>query len=283
MTRAANDIEHSIHATGQALEESLQTIGRTTARSGEIVTTAASQSGTFAKTAAVNTGNFVGNGIYAYVTFVGRTIATGLTFTARMLGNGLGFVTRSTASFFGFVSNAPVVSAVIKPGANNPAPIIDPGSPTIFTARAVMPVVHAATQPTNQASEQPVWPIHGEITTLYGVPHWPYQPTHTGIDISSGRASGITAVKPFKSGKVIETVRAGWGLGNHVVVDHGGGITSVYAHLYAISVQVGQEVTEGTTLGLEGSTGASTGTHLHFEIRVHGQPTDPRPYLNGQP
>jgi murein DD-endopeptidase MepM/ murein hydrolase activator NlpD len=72
-------------------------------------------------------------------------------------------------------------------------------------------------------------------------------------------------------------------LGNHVIVDHGNGVTSVYAHLHSISVQVGQDVTLDTTLGLEGSTGASTGTHLHFEIRVNGQAANPQQFISGQP
>jgi murein DD-endopeptidase MepM/ murein hydrolase activator NlpD len=68
-----------------------------------------------------------------------------------------------------------------------------------------------------------------------------------------------------------------------LVIDHGGGLSSVYGHLYSISVKAGQMVDTNTVLGYEGSTGASTGTHLHFEIRVNGQPEDPKKFIPGLP
>ncbi len=123
------------------------------------------------------------------------------------------------------------------------------------------------------------WPIRGRVTTLFGVPHRPFQPFHTGIDISSGQRSGVTEVKPFRTGQVKEVVWSRYGLGNHVIVSHGNGLTSVYAHLSSITVANKQVVDTNTVLGLEGTTGLSTGTHLHFEIRENGKPVNPKHYI----
>ena len=129
----------------------------------------------------------------------------------------------------------------------------------------------------------PIWPIHGVITTEFGVPHWPFQPTHTGIDISDGKASGITPIHAFKPGVVKEVIHSSAGFGNHVIIDHGGGLTSLYGHMYSTAVKVGQKVDQKTVLGLEGTTGASTGPHVHFEIHVNGVPVDPHKYVDGRP
>lgn len=129
----------------------------------------------------------------------------------------------------------------------------------------------------------PKWPIAGRVTTEFGVPHRPWQRTHSGMDISSGKASGTTAVHAFKGGTVSSVVRSYTDLGNHVVVDHGEGISSVYGHLYSVRVTPGQKVTNSDILGYEGSTGMSTGTHLHFEIRQNGTAVNPRRFLTGNP
>ena len=68
-----------------------------------------------------------------------------------------------------------------------------------------------------------------------------------------------------------------------MIVDHGNGVTSVYGHLARISVSVGQEVDSSSVLGYEGTTGVSTGVHLHFEIRVNGQAANPHQFISGQP
>jgi murein DD-endopeptidase MepM/ murein hydrolase activator NlpD len=68
-----------------------------------------------------------------------------------------------------------------------------------------------------------------------------------------------------------------------VIIDHGKGVTSVYAHLASISVKEGKKVGMDTVLGYEGTTGLSTGVHLHFEIRVNGQAADPRQFISGHP
>jgi hypothetical protein len=78
---------------------------------------------------------------------------------------------------------------------------------------------------------------------------------------------------------------AGWygGYGNFVIVDHGDGIATAYAHQSQIAVSQGQTVSQGDVLGDEGSTGDSTGPHVHFEVRVNGSPQNPRDYVPGSP
>lgn len=96
---------------------------------------------------------------------------------------------------------------------------------------------------------------------------------HAGIDY---RAPVGTAVKAGQAGRVIETT-GGWagGFGTSILVDHGGGVTSRYAHLSEIDVSPGQTVNQGDVIGRSGNTGYSTGPHLHFEVRRHGQVVSP--------
>jgi murein DD-endopeptidase MepM/ murein hydrolase activator NlpD len=98
---------------------------------------------------------------------------------------------------------------------------------------------------------------------------------HTGIDVA---APGGTPIAASKAGTVLYT---GWmgGYGNLVVLDHGDDVVTLYAHQSRIAVNEGQPLAQGQTLGYVGSTGHSTGNHLHFEIRVDASPRDPLPYL----
>ena len=116
------------------------------------------------------------------------------------------------------------------------------------------------------------WPTSGQITSGFG-PRWGRM--HQGLDVAAPTGRPITAAK---SGKVIV---AGWsgGYGNLVVIDHGGGLSTAYAHQSRIAVRVGAPVTQGGLIGYVGSTGHSTGPHLHFEVRVNGVARDPLPYL----
>jgi murein DD-endopeptidase MepM/ murein hydrolase activator NlpD len=117
-----------------------------------------------------------------------------------------------------------------------------------------------------------IWPVSGTVVSGYGM-RWGRM--HEGIDISAASGTPIWAAA---AGTVIY---AGWlgGYGNLVVVDHGNGLSTAYAHASSILVGVGQSVAQGETISLVGSTGNSSGPHLHFEVRVNGSAVDPLLYL----
>ena len=121
-----------------------------------------------------------------------------------------------------------------------------------------------------------IWPLHGPVTSEYG-PRW--GGFHPGIDIAPPYGTPIHAAK---DGIVIF---AGWngGYGQFVIIDHGNGVSTGYAHQSQILVSQGQAVNQGQVIGDEGSTGDSTGPHLHFEVRINGSPQDPRSYVSGSP
>jgi murein DD-endopeptidase MepM/ murein hydrolase activator NlpD len=98
---------------------------------------------------------------------------------------------------------------------------------------------------------------------------------HPGIDIGVGFGTPIHAAA---SGIVILAGPDG-GYGNFVVIDHGNNLATAYAHQESIAVTVGQHVNQGDVIGYVGSTGFSTGPHLHFEVRINGNPVDPLGYL----
>ncbi|MEB3245150.1 MAG: peptidoglycan DD-metalloendopeptidase family protein [Vampirovibrionales bacterium] len=127
-----------------------------------------------------------------------------------------------------------------------------------------------------------VWPIRGPITSRYGYRIHPIHRTklmHTGLDIAGPNRG---AVKAADGGTVIES---GWrgGYGRVIMINHGTrngkNFVTLYGHLSGSAVSVGQHVSKGQTIGYEGSTGYSTGPHLHFEVRLDGATVDPSPYL----
>ena len=122
-------------------------------------------------------------------------------------------------------------------------------------------------------------PIPGaRITSSYGSRVHPIFLTprmHTGIDY--GSSSG-TSIRAAANGKVIFASKYG-GYGNATIIDHGGSLATLYAHQSSMLVEEGQRVTKGQVIGRVGSTGFSTGPHLHFEVRVSGSPVDPMKYL----
>lgn len=123
-----------------------------------------------------------------------------------------------------------------------------------------------------------VWPTSGHITSGYGYrthPIYGYRRMHTGLDISGGWGQPIVAAN---DGLVLAAYCTAGGYGCRVVLDHGGGFASLYAHQSSFAVREGDVVAAGRVIGYVGSTGASTGPHLHFEIRVNGAHTDPRAY-----
>ena len=117
-----------------------------------------------------------------------------------------------------------------------------------------------------------MWPVGGSVTSEFGS-RWGR--LHAGIDISARTGTPIRAAK---AGEVIMAGSQG-GYGNVVIVDHGGGLTTLYAHQSRIAARDGQQVAQGEILGYVGSTGHSTGPHLHFETRVGGSPQNPRRLL----
>jgi murein DD-endopeptidase MepM/ murein hydrolase activator NlpD len=119
-----------------------------------------------------------------------------------------------------------------------------------------------------------IYPVNGPITSSYGYRVHPIRGTtrlHTGLDFGVGYGVPILAAD---NGVVIHS---GWygGYGNTVIVDHGGGFTTLYAHASSLSVRSGQTVKQGQTVSRVGSTGMSTGPHLHFEVRYNGNPINP--------
>lgn len=116
------------------------------------------------------------------------------------------------------------------------------------------------------------WPIRGRITSGYG-PRW--GGFHTGIDIDCG---GGERIKASKGGRVI-AAEWGGGYGRMVIVDHGNGVSTLYAHLSRIYTGEGARVDRGAGVGACGSSGNATGTHLHFEVRVNGHHRNPMHFL----
>ncbi len=117
-----------------------------------------------------------------------------------------------------------------------------------------------------------IWPAQGTLTSGFG---YRWGALHAGIDIANNTG---TPVRAAKAGTVI---LAGWngGYGNCIVIDHGGGFSTLYGHNSRLRVSEGQRVSQGELIADMGSTGNSTGPHSHFETRVNGSPQDPMKYL----
>lgn len=98
---------------------------------------------------------------------------------------------------------------------------------------------------------------------------------HSGVDFGGGYGAAVSAVA---DGVVIAATTLG-GYGQVVILDHGGGVSTVYAHLSSFAVGSGQTVRRGQRIGAIGSTGLSTGPHLHFEVHVRGRKVNPMSYL----
>jgi murein DD-endopeptidase MepM/ murein hydrolase activator NlpD len=116
----------------------------------------------------------------------------------------------------------------------------------------------------------------GPSTFWFEPPYGGYPHFHTGIDLVETFGSPVYAAD---DGIVALVGNSSGGYGNYVVIAHAGGLNTLYGHLSTALVAVGQAVTQGTVVGLEGSTGNSTGAHLHFELRINQTPINPAPYL----
>ena len=129
-----------------------------------------------------------------------------------------------------------------------------------------------------QGSGAMIWPLGGPITSDFG---WRVHPItgaqrfHSGIDIGGDYGDAICAAQ---AGTV---EYAGWisGYGNAVIINHGGGISTLYGHCQSLNVSVGESVSQGDVIAYCGSTGNSTGPHCHFEVRENGEPVNPLSYL----
>ena len=129
-----------------------------------------------------------------------------------------------------------------------------------------------------QGTGQLAWPVSGVITSGFGWREHPIfgrQIFHTGIDIGVDEGTPVHAAD---SGTV---VYSGWmdGYGYAVVIDHGNGISTLCAHNSDLAVSEGQSVSKGAVIAYAGSTGNATGPHVHFEVRVNGDPVNPLGYL----
>jgi murein DD-endopeptidase MepM/ murein hydrolase activator NlpD len=123
-----------------------------------------------------------------------------------------------------------------------------------------------------------ITPVSGRISSGYGYrrhPIYKVRKLHTGIDIA---ASTGTPIRCAGDGIVVHAARWG-GYGNCVIVDHGGGLATLYGHCSRLGVTTGQNVTQGQVIGYVGSTGVATGPHLHFEVRKDGHPVNPKGYM----
>lgn len=131
------------------------------------------------------------------------------------------------------------------------------------------------------------WPLHGVITQPYGCTGFDLEhPSdtcpggfHTGIDIAESQGTPIDAAAAGLAYPFQDDQR----YGNHVLIQEPGGYSTVYGHMVRTGVAWGQAVRPGDVIGWVGSTGNSTGPHLHFEVRFAGAPLDPMPYLEGSP
>ncbi len=120
-----------------------------------------------------------------------------------------------------------------------------------------------------------IWPVEGTVTSGFG---YRWGRMHEGIDISVPEGTPIRAAA---DGTVIleQSEYESGGYGNYTCVDHGGGLSTCYAHQSSFAVSTGASVNQGEVIGYSGNTGHSTGPHLHFEVRINGAPTDPLGYL----
>ncbi len=165
-------------------------------------------------------------------------------------------------------SKLAIGTELVIPGAKVPQPVIPLiPTPSVVPAPGGLP-------PATPSQNFCVWPTTTRIITQYFT--W----YHNGVDISKPRNMGYPPIYSCKSGTV---VRAGWdpfGLGLHVRIDHGGGYETVYGHMSSVYVSYGQQVSRGSVIGLMGSTGRSTGPHVHFMVKYGGVPQNPLNYTN---
>ncbi len=132
----------------------------------------------------------------------------------------------------------------------------------------------------NVAYAPSLWPVQGIVTSSFGSRLDPFKGEgafHSGIDIATNQGDAVRA----PADGIVLKAGMGTGYGREVVVDHGHGVETLYAHLSGFAVITGQDVHRGDILGYVGSSGHSTGPHLHYEVRIHDTPVNPSKYLPG--
>lgn len=144
---------------------------------------------------------------------------------------------------------------------------------------------NAGSAPSNVSKKGWAWPVpysNSYITSPYGYRNDPISGVykfHSGIDISMAGAYGKKLVAT-KAGTVVRAVHSGSGYGNYIIIDHGGGFSSLYAHCSSLAVKVGDKVSQSQVVAYIGSSGYSTGPHVHFEIRYNGEKQNPSHYVS---
>jgi murein DD-endopeptidase MepM/ murein hydrolase activator NlpD len=129
------------------------------------------------------------------------------------------------------------------------------------------------------ASPPSLWPVEGRLMDGFGHRNDPFLGEgafHPGVDITAPMG---TTVRTTADGVVVQAEMVSGGYGRLIIVDHGNGLQTYYAHLSKILVHAGQEIRRGEAVGQVGSSGRTTGSHLHYEVRVGGAPVNPYKYL----
>lgn len=170
----------------------------------------------------------------------------------------------------------PVATETPVPPTATPVPTTTPVPPTATrppptSAPSLTATISRATPArTPRGGATMVWPARGDLSQGFG------EDGHSGIDIMGDAGDPVAAAA---AGTVIVALESEDGYGWRIEIDHGSGLTTLYAHLSAIGVRVGERVAQGQRIGAVGSTGISTGPHLHFEVRQNSLPVDPLRFL----
>ena len=210
---------------------------------------------------------------------VSHTVASGDTLTGLARAYGVAVAAIIEANNIADPSILIAGTRIVIPGATAPLPTAT-RAPTLAPPTATRPPAAiigstSTTVPDRRAAGGPgasvlFWPAVGGLSTRFG------EEGHGGIDVMTDTGDPVRAAA---SGVVTVALQSDYGYGNRIEIDHGGGLTTLYAHLERFAVAPGTRVNAGQTIGYAGSTGYSTGPHLHFEVRVGGTPTDPLRYL----
>lgn len=168
-------------------------------------------------------------------------------------------------------------ASTTSPGAGGPELPLEPE--TLRKLETKMNRIEQDLQEIGKSHTPSIWPVDGTLESGFGGRRNPFGGSsyefHSGQDIEAAWGAPVIA------GANGTVTFSGWqnGYGQLVVIDHGGGLTTRYGHLSALAASVGQLIKRGELLGRVGSTGRSTGPHLHYEVRINDQPVNPLQYL----